>query len=347
MKKKNLIITIISLFVILIGICSIIAYCRWNYIPEYNPEEFVPNIKQITSNTKILDANINHNQAIDVINYAKSQGLKTPPILINIDTHSDIYLNLNTSNLEAEISDWINEYIAQNPEVKEIYWIMPREEAKNPFLQIEFGKNDRGYIRYNTALYGNSLKKSAPFKFLKTPLTKKAYKQEFLFNPISGKMNEVADESAYKKAKILFNIKNPNLRKITVITCTEDTLPDFKGKTVFLSIDADYFSNSGFDTTGNFINNKKKKQIAYSLFSLMKTLKEKNVRPEIINLTLSPEYVPVEDHQDIIDFYNRVFEITKLPDAVREYKYSIDKNTTEEYKLFRKNQILYFIRNGL
>lgn len=346
MKKKNLIITIISLFVIILGICSVIAYCRWSYIPDYNPEEFVPNIKQVTANAKIIDANLNHNQAIDVINFAKSQGLKTPPILINFDTHSDIYLNLNTTYLGAEISDWINEYLAQNPEVKEVYWVMPREEAKNPYLQFEFGTNDRRYIRYNTALYGVSLKNSTPLKFLKTPLTKKLYKQEFLLNPESGKMNEAVNEKYYKKAKINFNLKNPKLRKITVITCTEDTLPDFKGKNVFLSLDADYFSNSGFDTTGNFINNKNQKQIAYSIFSMMKTLKEKNVRPEIINLTLSPEYVPVEDHRNIIDFYNKIFDITKQPDAINDYQYSIDKGTTEEYKFFRKNQILYFIQNG-
>ena len=346
MKKKNLIIitTLTVLILMISGFCISFAI-KSNKTLDYTPGEFAANIKEITSKTKILDANYNHNQALDVVDFAKKQGMEIPPVLINFDTHSDIYLNANIFGKRITISTWINEFLAKNPQVNEVYWVMPKEEAKNPLLQILFAFSDYLLLMEQpTAMYGNSLKKIIPFKFIKTPLTKKAYKQTFLISS-KGKMNEYADNKDYKLAKINFDNKNPALRKIKIITCTEDTLPDFKGRKVFLSIDADYISNSGFDTTANFINNKNKKQLAYTIFSMIKTIKEKNIRPEIINLTLSPEYLPREDHQDVIDFYNSIFEISKLPDAVQSYKYSIDEITIEDYELFRKNPIRYFIQN--
>ena len=52
------------------------------------------NIKTISQNVKLIDGNNNHNQALDVIYLAKRKGIKIPETIINFDTHSDIFLNM-------------------------------------------------------------------------------------------------------------------------------------------------------------------------------------------------------------------------------------------------------------
>lgn len=344
MSKKHLYI-VLATILLLIFVLWIIKIAESNYIPEYNPNELNQNIKDITSDAKIIDANLNHNQALDVAEFAKNNNIEVPSVLINFDTHSDIYLNINSATVGIRISNWINELLVKNPQITEIYWVMPKEEAQHIGLRILFALSDKLVfpIFGPTALYGNSLQNISLLKFIMTPLTKEAYTQTFLINPF-GKMNEYADNKTYKRAKINFDNQNPNLRKIKIITCTENTLPDFQGKKVFLSIDADYLSNSGFDTIINYKNTKNQKQLNYAIFSMVKTIKEKNIKPEIINLTLSPQYLPEDKHKYVIDFYNKIFEISKQKDALQNYKNQIDEDTLQEYKIFRKNKLLYFFQ---
>jgi len=328
------------LFILCTTICFLIAaagiFVYTNYIKSYTiPDDFENNIKNVTSNAKIIDINQNHNQALDAANYAAARNINIPQILINFDTHSDIHLNLDITQNGALISDWINVYFSENQNAIELYWVMPREEALNVPLRLFFASGDSDYLDEPFALYGNSLKKINPFKFLKTPLTKHAYTQEFLLDTTNGYMMEAAPEDVYKKLKINLSLKNPKLKNIKITTCTEDTLPDFKGKDVFLSIDADYVSNSGFDTTGDFINNKNSQQIDKILYQMIKTLNDKNINPSIINLTLSPQYLPVEDYPQLENFYNKILEISKKPDALQNYKYTIDAQTLEDYEKFK------------
>ncbi len=337
MKKK-----LVIIFGIILAV-SAVLFLTIKPTTEFNEQEFEQNIKEITSNTKIIDANENHNQAIDVAEYAYSKNIYPGKILINFDTHSDAFINWNVLNHETEISNWINEYFAKFPEVEELYWVMPKEEALNLNLRLLFADNDYKNLENNPVLYGNSLKKLNLLKFIFTPLTKQAYTQEFLIDPDTGMMNELVSNEDYKKLKIPFDTSNTKLKKIKIITCTEETLPDFDGKEVFLSIDADYISNSGFDTAANFINKKNKKEAKLALFNMIKTIKDKNIRPQVINLTLSPQYLPEELHQTVIDFFDKIFEVSKKSDALNSYKRQIDPYRVKEYERFLKNQILYFL----
>ena len=119
-----------------------------------------PLIKKVTQNTKLIDLNTDHNQALDVSEFAKNHGIKAPEILVNFDTHSDIYLNYPViAEGSAGVENWINELIAKNPELKEIYWVMPYEEAKDLNLQTLFAENDYHLIPRGkaTPFYGNSM----------------------------------------------------------------------------------------------------------------------------------------------------------------------------------------------
>ncbi len=316
---KNIISIIVILLVLSLGVT---VYLLKPKEVQFNNLEFEQNIKEFTKNSKIIDANFDHNQALDVADFAISKGIKIPKILINFDTHSDITLNEDVVPLGADVDNWINEYLAIYPEADEVYWVIPKEEDDRIDLRMFFGENKSRDLPYNTMFYGNSIKEDMRMKFLFTPLSKKSYTQEVLVDPKTGKLNEFAQNLSI--TKVLFN-PEIKYKKVKITTCTEETLPDFDGKEVFLSIDADYISNSGFDTPGKFINDKNYKQIEQALFKMVKTIKDKNIRPQVINLTLSPQYLPEDDHNQLIDFYNKIFRISGKQDAVSTYsrKYKI------------------------
>jgi len=285
---------------------------------EFSAGKFEQNIKDVTANTKIIDANQDHNQALDVAEFAQSQGIEPPKIIINFDTHSDITLNDNIiPPQKARIDNWLDEYIAKFPQVEHLYWVMPREEDSNLYLRMFFGENKIKDLPYIAMFYGNSIKNDMRLHFLFNPLRKKSYTQEFLINPKTGNLNEYVPDPPPINS-YLFDPKI-KYKKIKITTCTEDTLPDFKGKEVFLSIDADYISNSGFDTYGKFTNDKTPPQIDQALYSMIKTLKDKNIRPSVIDLTLSPQYLPQDDHQQLIEFFKTMLKISGKKDALQKY----------------------------
>ena len=302
------------------GICFIVLclmVCAFYFGTNRKSYSTVELITDITQNTKLIDANTDHNQALDVAEYAKKKNIEIPPILINFDTHSDMYLNYPVIKYGAVgVENWINEYLVKYPEVKELYWVMPKEEALNFPLQMLFAEDDYRYIMLGCDLYGNSLMKNINlFKFIFTPLTKKAFEQNFKIDK-NGTLNEYIANNPINK---VFFRKSTQYRKIKIITCTVDTLPDFKGKRVFLSIDADYVSNSGFDTTDNFKINKSSKGIDYGFYNVLKSLKTKNIYPEIISMSLSPQYLPNEHHRQVQNIFEYIINISGLSDEIQTY----------------------------
>lgn len=324
-----------QIFTIILVTCLIVTGILVNLKPK--PDYLLksePLIKEITKNAKLIDLNTDHNQALDVSEFAKkSGGGKLPEILVNFDTHSDIYLNYPViSEGSAGVENWINEFIAKNPEVKEIYWVMPYEEAKNLNLQTLFAENDYHLIPRGKAspLYGNSMNpKIRWLHFVFTPLFKEPFSQEFLINTKTGKINEITPNKAL--FDYLFTPIN-QYKRVKIITCTEETLPDFHGKKIFLSIDADYTSNSGFDTAENFSFIKSRKDIEKTFYSILKTVNDKNMKPEIISLSLSPQYLPEIHHEYVATIFYYILQISGKEDVITTYthKYDNDPNYLEK-----------------
>lgn len=318
--KKKILICLITLSIILAVIGTV-------FLLKKDDKNITSYIANVTKNAKIIDKNTDHNQALDVIEFAQKQGIKPPSILINFDTHSDIYVNRKISSTKgAQIEDWINEYIAKNNNVNTVYWVMPKEEALNIFLRFDFGTFKEKDLTWGSPLLGNSLK-PLNLRFLFIPLTFKAYKQETLINPEYAILNEYA--KGYRYNNIIFD-KKTKFKKVTIITCTENTLPDFENKDVFLSIDADYISNSGFDTANDFVIKKTPKGIEKTFSSIMKTLDKKHIRPSIISMTLSPEYLPAQHHAQVLDLFEQVLIIAKQPDALLTYTRFNNHDYSEE-----------------
>lgn len=290
----------------------------------------IPKIKQICKNLKVIDANKDHNQALDVVEYAKKQGINIPKTIINFDTHSDMYVYKKINpKYGAHIYDWVNEFFAKNPEANEIYWVMPLEEALDKDIQDIFIEKDE---QFAFPILGNSQKETSEVNPLvdKTP-----YIQYFILDTTNSYMTEIVKKEDENKLK---NQKNKQYKKVKVITCTQNTLPDFKNKNVLLSIDIDYINNSGYDTANNFKTLKTSSEIDRDINKLLNVIHKKHISPEIITLTLSPEYVPQENQPQMLDFFKTFIKYSGKKDALQEYTRQVDSKRVEEgqpkYKSF-------------
>lgn len=281
-------------------------------------------IKTICKNLKLIDVNIDHSQTLDTIEVSKKQGIQIPDTIINFDTHSDmfVYKKINSKS-GAQIWDWLNEFFAKNKNANTLYWVMPEEEAKDERMQWNFTDYDEPGIM--SAMDGNSKKKAID---VNPNVHQIPYVQYFWLDTKSGWMEEIISNKDEDQ------LKNPRYKKIQIVTCTEKTLPNFKGKNVILSLDMDYISNSGFDTIEDWRNDRESKEIEIALSKMLSTIRCKNIRPEIITLTLSPQYVPKNDHEQIENFAKFFLKYSGKKDGLNEYthKYGLPQTKPGQKK---------------
>ena len=275
-------------------------------------------IKTICKNLKLIDVNIHHNQALDAIELAKEKNIKVPDTIINFDTHSDIYVYQGIGQDGAHIYDWLNEYFAKNKNADTLYWVMPEEETQMKNFDIIFKDIDIKGV--DMSLLGNSKK---PKDKVNSKINETPFIQDFLVDTKTSYMEEIISTKDEDK------LKNPRYKKIKIITCTEKTLPNFKGKNVILSLDMDYISNSGFDTIENWSHNRDAKEIDIALSKMIMTIKKKNIRPEIISITLSPQYVPKKDRQQLAYFIENFLQNSGKQDILQEYTRTVNDPQTK------------------
>jgi len=287
-------------------------------------------IKELTVNTNIVDTNIHHNQVLDVLKYAKRKKAEIPDIIVNFDSHSDMYINIPSENT---IADWINSIFRDYDNVDTIYWVIPDEMSEYKFFQEHF--SEYKILEYNGAweeLCGNAVNINMKKDYLKNkPLNKFPFVQEFLVNKTNGTLVEnIKDTPAYKK----FVTNETQFRKVKVYSVTKDSLPDFKHKKVFLSIDADYFSNTGYDTAVHYAFIKSKNEIKRDFYNVFETIKDKNINPVIISLTVSPLYTPKDYFSFLINMLQKVNKYSGIKDNIKIYK-----NTIEGKRLYLVEKI--------
>lgn len=266
-------------------------------------------IGSICKKLQLIDINIDHNQALDVIETAKESNIEIPDTIINFDTHSDLYVYQEISpKLGAEIYNWINELIIKNPEIQTVYWVMPKGEAIDDMMQYDFKQRDLDNIPI--ALEGNNKKDEDE---VNPNVHKKAYIQDLIINTNNGYLEEFVDKEDSEK------LKQPNYKKFKLITCTEETLPNFKNKKVILSIDMDYLSNSGFDTSEDWSHNLKPEEVEQAYNRMITTIRNKNIQPSIISLTLSPQYIPKNNEKQIQGMMEEILYYSGRKDIIKEY----------------------------
>ena len=275
-------------------------------------------IKTICKNLKLIDVNIHHNQALDAIELAKEKNIKVPDTIINFDTHSDIYVYQGIGQDGAHIYDWLNEFLAKNKNAKTLYWVMPEEETQMKNFDIIFKDIDIKGV--DMSLLGNSKK---PKDKVNSKINETPFIQDFLVDTETSYMEEIISKKDEDK------LKNPRYKKIQIVTCTEKTLPNFKGKNVILSLDMDYISNSGFDTIEGWGHNRNEQEIDTALSKMIMTIKNKNIRPEIISITLSPQYVPKRDREQLTYFIEDFLQNSGKEDNLQEYTRTVNDPQTK------------------
>lgn len=318
-----------------------------NFIDEYNTIQTTPqsrkyngsetdtkNIRRVyenrTTHDTFADINFDHNQAIDVLMYAEGQGIKVPPKLINFDTHIDIGLGTRIEN-DIDISNWINEYInigtrvesfttignwineyIKKYNVEDIYWVIPKEirfqDAIRELLNIEVGLSQE--ILSQIFIFDG-----------KTEGVLIDSKSENILNELLSTLNRLSDTN-------MLNI-TPNHKIVNIHFCTEDSLPDFSGQDVVLSIDADFFScpeSWGYSPSSE--------NIEQAISRFLNVLSKKNIRPPITTMSLSIGYTPIENVLQIERFFEFIMNNTPQQlDLMKKYTVC-EKETISRHNIY-------------
>ena len=253
-------------------------------------------INKIFKNSYI-EINTNHNEALNVFeNYIKKNG-KRIPLLVNFDTHSDVYIN--KKNYIATIANWVN-FCFKNFGVTEFYWIIPNYIIENS----EYRKT----YQQKTNLRIGPLR---CFENIDLDLNK-VTKQQFLFDKNTNELISINKLALINKKCKIFNMPDiekqlTSLISIDINILTISNLDILSGKEILLSIDADYFCNSGFDTADR-INNKyiTEKELTENINLFLDKLSENEINPCAVSLTYSPIYIQKKYYQNIEQFFNLV-----------------------------------------
>ena len=245
-----------------------------NLEPEV--KEFIPQnslSKDMFKRVALVDAFKNHNQIIDTIKKAEKRFIKIPHVLVNFDTHSDIYLDKPAENT---IADWVNT-VARDYDITDAYWVVPDVGLFNINTKEFFF----GYNAENTKTFRGNYSYNNVYRDLSKPLT-----QRFLLEKINGTM--VMDSVNYSKEEFASYLQTGKYKEIRVHICTKASLPKIK-QDFILSIDADFFNNCGFDSDYHTEQLPFDKERAWEEF--LEVWDKKMRRATIVGLCISPEYI--------------------------------------------------------
>lgn len=241
----------------------------------------------------IIEININHNEALDVFSKIKTQN---DVLLVNFDSHSDFYLNYPIDRKNAKIADWVN-YCIRQFKVKEYYWVIPS------FLPCD---------SYNGKII-DRIFNSSPIVDIENIKEKNSIYSQYLYYDISrfefltqNKIDYINNKC--KNFDLQDIIESKNLIKTEVKKCYASNLPNFKNNNIWLSVDADYFCNTGFDTNFDRNNNWiSEKELIESFNNFLEIIYIKDIKPTAVSLTLSPVYTPKQYENIIIEFYKEIY----------------------------------------
>ena len=254
-------------------------------------------IKELFKNT-YTEINKNHDEAVNAFeNYCNINGTDIP-IMVNYDTHSDVYLN--SKQISPNIANWVN-FCFSKLGVVEYYWIIPHYIMENPEFKKSFESNDK--LQQETFQHGAM----RAFGSLNDIL-----KEKFLLNKknaelITAKKLDIINEKNKKFGIKEITQEDKDFVPVYLYIVPFDKISVLKDKEIALSLDADAFCNTGHDTidainnlhiTSDGIKNE------FELF--INALYDNNIKILTSSLTRSPAYFPVKFENEIKEFYNDI-----------------------------------------
>ncbi len=251
----------------------------------------------LTFRNSFIDIVRNHNETINTFRTFINQNKKCPSVLVHFDTHGDIHLNNDIEICNS--GNWIN-YAVLEFGIDEIFWVVPNYLVKNhEYRQIYEQKQN---LFKEHVLLGFD-EKSVNLDILNTA--------EFFFNTekkeiISpGKISHINDKC---EDFCLEKIVDTTLyKKLTINILTIENIQVLQNREFLLSVDSDYFCNSGFDTSRHIGNSEINSTQLYEEFNYFLTkIKEAHLKPICTSLSLSPIYFPSKFKDDISTFYSKI-----------------------------------------
>jgi len=220
--------------------------------------------------------------AVDDLTDAVSGKSKESTTLINFDAHSDLWVNDPNQKVDGQesIAQWVNAVLKKNPNIDEVYWVLPDDFKTNPALKDKYFDHKGPIPSYDNVLVHH------------------ARDLDLYLDKESGKIFTGEKPKDYSEDKY---------RTVKFHKRTLDELPNMEGKRVAASIDLDYFDNRGYDTS---FDGQAEYRGEAGFDRFVKTLKEKGIKPIHTTMSASPEYVRSEHARDLLRFAANVSDST-------------------------------------
>lgn len=277
------------------------------YIPT---EQDLANMKYVFGQTSFADNFSDHNQMIDAIEYAKSNGVDISEVttLISCDTHSDVYMDLGRES----IADWVNTVLARNPNITDFYWVVSDNMVKDDEL--------------GNILSGNTNLEDWGGPIFQNVYIKKDLQEGMSFQTVKANLQEGESVQTYYVSSDGFLTPDNwqgNGRPVKIHITTERFLPDFSGQQVISTFDMDYFSNSGVDTITLYRDNKNEEELNQAFAQILQTFADHHIQPIIHgNCYSNDDYLPQEDYNQAQGFANEIIKSTPQgSDIFEQYKH--------------------------
>ncbi len=237
---------------------------QFSLTPETLPS-YADEMRSAFKKVQSFGSHITHDKSFNqIVSFRRQGGFqnKQNVALINIDSHSDLY-HLKSARTLWSPGSWMNGAILKTPEITEVIWVRPLEidavtQLRHPAFDA-VSQQKPGVTGCPIFHYG-------------------ANKQAYIDAPSFNICYNEPDEEL---------LKSDSCRLLTLSTIPLSQIPDMANRDVILSIDMDYFSNTGFDTIGDT-------KVPYKgggyVASVFKTLNNAHVKPFLLTLALSPKY---------------------------------------------------------
>ena len=232
-----------------------------------------------------VETNKNHNQVLDV--YEKYCDIKKCklPVLVNYDTHIDAHIDTKLGS--PNIAQWVN-FCFPRFGVTEYYWLLP-----NYFKGIK-----RGLVNKDEYSIECTVRHFTEYSMLSNVIT-----NEMIYRKSFDDINKKNRKYGLKE----FIPEEENFIPITIYIVPFNEISVLKDKEIVLSVDADAFCNTGYDTKCFYNNvNITKTELKTEFNIFVDALYENNIKVKLATLTRSPGYFPDKYEIELTEFYKDI-----------------------------------------
>ena len=256
-----------------------------------------------------------NNQVIDFLDDVAGEIAVDDLTVVHFDSHSDFFVYADPADYVSSehLGEFLNTLIARG-NVREVYWVMPDWTREPEAAEIFWDEKLSADMDDGPDAYVNGPRVLE----LWVDLAKREIRFEAPAAPASS------------------------LRRVRFHKLTLDELPAFAGdERIYLEIDADYFSNTGHDTTLNTGENPSEPELRALLLRAFTRLAERGVHPRLVSVAMSPSYTADEDRRALSLAFEQAAAAAGLKDRLVGYRHVYSDGIGESSRNVRRQGRLY------